>query len=416
MRQLLGSELVRGSVLLFVAGNFASLGNFVYNLAMGRMLKPAVYGELEAILSLSTLAAVPLGVLSIYIVKIVSVHWGQEKYGEAWSFLVVYRRRLLVIGLVGGLILIVFLPFLERFLNLETVWPVVFLSLSFLLGGLITVNNGGLQGTLSFGYLAANGIVGIGLKLFVGVFLVFSNFQLLGALLGPLAGGLTGFLLSVFELRVVFKGLELIDKSAVPVFHQKTFWPVLLASLSLTAMLTVDVILARHFFTEINAGGFAIVAVLGKIVFYGVGPIIAVMFPLVSSRASSGRSYIIPMLGSLAATFGIGSVITFVFFMAPKLILGLLFAGKYLVVAPYLGPYAFFMILFSADSILTYFLLSVSYYRPMGLLFLISLLQGSLIILFHGSIAALIWINILVAAFYLLVASGFVIHKERYVS
>ena len=55
VRRIYFSQLVRGSLFVFIAGNFASFGNFLYNLAMGRMLSPANYGELEAVLSLSVL-------------------------------------------------------------------------------------------------------------------------------------------------------------------------------------------------------------------------------------------------------------------------------------------------------------------------------------------------------------------------
>ncbi len=409
-------KLVKGVFFVFIAGNFASLGNFLYNLAMGRMLDPAVYGELEAILSLSSLIVVPLSVLSVFIVKIVSSYWGQHKYQEVQSFLTVYRRKLFSVGLSGSVILLLFGPLLIRFLNLNSVWSVVFLSLLFLLSGLTTVNNGGLQGVLSFGYLAINGIVGTGLKLLVSLSLVFLNFQLFGALFGPMFGGLIAFLLSIFELKKIFKGVNTADKKVSTLIFRDTFLPILFGSLALTILSTMDIILARHFFTQTISGEFAIIAVLGKIVFYAVGPIISVMFPLISSRASNGTPYILPLLGSLVMSLGVGSIIVFGFFMFPELILKILFAGKYSETAPYLGPYAFYMILFSIDSLLTYFLLSVSHYRPMPVLFIISLLQGGLIILFHNSISQLIWVNIFVAAFYLLIVSGFVIRKERHVS
>ena len=152
---------------------------------------------------------------------------------------------------------------------------------------------------------------------------------------------------------------------------------------------------------------------MGKIVYYAVGPISSVMFPLISSRANSGTPYLLPLLGSLSMVLGIGSIISFVFFMFPKVIFSILFAGKYLTVTSYLGPYSLFMILFSVNSVLTYFLLSVSYYKPMPLLFTISMLQGGLLILFHNSIDQFIWINIFVSLLYFTAASFFVWQKEK---
>lgn len=416
VRRLFKSELIRGSLLVFIAGNFGSFGNFLYNLAMGRMLPPAVYGELEAILSLSVLFAVPFSVLSVFLVKIVSSYWGQKKREEIRSFLTVYRKNLFIIGLTGGVLLLFFSSTIIKFLNLSSVLSVVFLILFFLLSGVTTINNSGLHGTLSFDYLAANSIIGSGIKLIISVFLVFLNFQLFGALFGPFLGSLLTFLLSVWELKNIFKGVVSTDKKVSSAVLKTTFFPTLFASLALTSFLTMDVILARHFFVQTVSGQYAVVAVLGKVVFYAVGPIISVMFPLISSRASNGEPYILPLLGSLIMSLGVGSVIIFIFFMFPEFILKMLFAGKYPETAQYLGPYAFFMILYSLNAILTYFLLSISYYRPMWLLFCLSLLQGILIILFHGSISQLIWINVSVTLLYFVVVSGLVCQRINFLS
>jgi O-antigen/teichoic acid export membrane protein len=313
-----------------------------------------------------------------------------------------------MIGLVGGTLLIILSPFIISFLNLNSVWSVVFLSLLFLLIGLTIVNNGGLSGTLSFGFLAINGIAGTATRLIVSVTLVFLNFRLAGAFSGSAIGSLIAFLLSVLELKTIFKGVALTKDKISPSVLKTTFFPTLFASLAITLFLTVDVILARHFFSESVSGEFAAVAVLGKIIYYALGPVISVMFPLISARAANGTSYILPLLGSLAMVFGVGSLIGFVFFMFPVFILNILFGGRYLNAAFYLGPYCLFMTIFSINSVLTHFLLSVSYFRPMGLLFSLSVFAGILMILFHGSIGQLIWINVSVSFLYFVVVSTLV--------
>ncbi len=411
VRRIYFSQLVRGSLFVFIAGNFASFGNFLYNLAMGRMLSPANYGELEAVLSLSVLSAVPLSVLSVFLVKIASSLWGQEKKSDIKSFLSDYRLKLFVVGLAGSVLLLFFSPFLIKYLNLSSVIPVIFLSLLFLLSGLSTVNNCGLQGTLSFGYTAVNGIAATAIKLVFSVILVFLNFQITGALFGSILGTLAGFLLSTWELKNIFKDVIGAQKVTLPAL-KITFFPSLFASLSFAVFLTVDVILARHYFSASLSGEYAAIATLGKIVYFAAGPVISVMFPLISSRAVSGKSYFLPLLGSLVMILGIGCIVSFIFWAFPGQLMALLFAGKYADAASYLGLYSFFMILFSVNSALTLFLVSVSYFRHMWLLFCVSMLQGIFIILFHSSISQVIWVNISVSFLYFVVVSSLVIKKE----
>ncbi|MDO8515465.1 MAG: hypothetical protein Q7S14_03115 [bacterium] len=178
IRRLMKSELLKGSFLIFIAGNLGNLGNFLYNLAMGRMLRPEVYGELEATLSLSSLIVVPFSILSLYMVKVVSSYWGSKNYNNISSFLANQRKKLFIIGAGGCLLILLLSPLLLRLLNSNSYFPVFFLAGAFLLSGLTTVNNGGLQGTLAFGFLTVNGIVSTAVKLIFSVILVYFNFQI----------------------------------------------------------------------------------------------------------------------------------------------------------------------------------------------------------------------------------------------
>ncbi|MDO8515464.1 MAG: hypothetical protein Q7S14_03110 [bacterium] len=211
------------------------------------------------------------------------------------------------------------------------------------------------------------------------------------------------------ELRLIIKNISQFKTVPGALPADKAFLPSLFAALGLTAFFTVDVILARHFLPAFEAGEYAVIATVGKIVYYAAGPIITVMFPIISSRMSSGTSYRLPLLGSLVISLGVGCVVVIAFYLFSGLIMGTLFGTKYLGAASFLAPYAFFTLLYTAGSILTYFLLSVSCYRPMVLLFGISLLQGIFIFIFHTSVSQIIGINILVASLYLLVVSFYAV-------
>src|SRR3990167_9871181 len=124
------------------------------------------------------------------------------------------------------------------------------------------------------------------------------------------------------------------------------------------------------------------------------------MFPLISSRVSGGQPYILPLLGTLVLSLFLSMGIIFSYFLFPKFIVGIIFGSQYYGIIPYLGIFSFFMMVYTINSILNYFLLSISYYEPMLKLFLISLLQGVLIYFFHNSLYDVIWVNILVSILY----------------
>lgn len=412
LRRVTNSTLIKGSLLMFIGNNVANFGNFLYNLFMGRLLGPEKYGELGAILSIMILISLPLGIFNLLLVKIISSYWGKKEIGAINSILVTLTPHLFFLGLIFTGVLLLSKTFLLDFLNLENFLPIIIVSLSFVLTGPSILARAALTGTLSFSYMTLNSLIETTLKVVISVVLVYLNFQLVGALLGPIIGGIVVYLLTLVELKAVLGGVKDLKKWRFErkMFHQ--FFSLFLGTLALTAFITVDIILVRHFFPSPIAGEYTALSTIGKIIYFIVGPVITVMFPVISSRASGGLPYIIPLLGTLVLSLGLTTVVMVVYFLFPQIIIGVLFGSKYFDIIPYLGIFSFFMTIYTINSILTHFLLSISYYRPIYPLFLISLLQGFFIFIFHDNIWQVIWVNTAVSILYLITISFFVAKKE----
>ena len=408
------SRLVRGSLFVFIANNTANFGNFLYSLFMGRMLTPHAFGDLGATLSILAIFSIPLSVFQLLMVKTISFYWGGRKTGVVKLLLHDLTPRLFLLGIFLTAITILFAGKLSIFLQLENALPLIIISLIFVLSFSATLNRATLQGTLSFSYLSANSIVEVILKLIVSILLVILNFGLVGAMMGTLIGAVGGYLLTVLELRILFSKYASEENVKAPKWlNWKTALPVLLTSLTITLFFTSDIILVKHFFAPDVAGEYVALSTVGKIIYYLIGPIISVMFPLVSGRAGNGTPYIMPLLGTLVFALGISSLLIFTYFLFPGLILSILYGGRYAGAIPYMGIFSFFITLLSVNSILTYFLLSISSGKPIYFLFLISLLQSVFIFFIHNSIREIIWINIFVSLLYFTAASFFVWQKEK---
>lgn len=412
-RRVFSSQLARGSVLVFVGTNIGNFLNFLYNIIIGRLLGPEKYGDLGAILSTISIFGVALSIFSLFTIKQVSSYWGKNEKGKIVSFLNYFTSKLFIFSIIGSLLLLLITPNIGHFLHLDNLLPVFIVAISFVLSGPATITRSVLQGTLSFFYVTINGIGETGMKLLISVILVLLNFGLTGALFGVLIGGIVGFLMSVVELKIILRDVKM-ENSHFLHFRTilKTFLPVILASLVMTFFLNIDIILVRHFFQAQVAGEYVALSTVGKISFYLISTIITVMFPVVSTRVSSGASYILPLLGTLVASLCLSIVVIFVYFISPKLIIGILYGEKYFGVIPYLIPFSFFIAIYSLNAVMTYFLLSISYYRAIYILFPVSLFQGLLIFIFHSSIIEIIWINILVSLVYLFVTLLFIFKKE----
>lgn len=414
VRRFYKSQLVRGSFFIFLAQNAANFGNFLYNLLMGRLLSAADYGNLGALLSFLSILAMPLAVFQLFIVKTVSSLSGKNDLQSTGRFISQMRWKVALIAVFSGLILYLAGQHIVRFLRLIDILPFYLIILMLVISPPAVLNRSVLHGLLKFPLLALNSLVEICLKLAVSVILVVFQFGLFGALFGTTIGALTSFILTAIELKLIFKG------SAVKNVDQKTVlpkwnevFPVALTTAALTIFFSMDVVLVRHFFDDLSAGQYVALSTLGRIPFYMVGPIVSVMFPIISGRVSNKSPYMLPLLGSLVLSLCVSLLFIFIYFFAPKLVITLFYGNRFLEVAPIMGIFAFFMSLYSLNSILTYFLLSVSTYKPLYILFFISLSPSVLIFINHQSLTVIVLINIFVSLIYLSFAAFFVYQKEK---
>lgn len=413
LKRLRGSTLVKGSLLIFIANNAVNFGNFLYNLFMGRFLGPEKYGELGAVLSILILVGVPLGILSLLITKIVSGFWGKRDLSQIYALYALLVPKLLLTGSAVGILLIVIQPFIAEFLHLESNLPILLIAGYLTFSFVATLNRSVLHGALKFPLITVNSLVEILTKLIIAVSLVLLNFGVTGALSGVLSGAAVSLIFTMIELRVLFRKVikSEVKKMEISMLIN-SFIPVLFVSLSLTSFFTIDVILVRHFFSSFTAGEYTALSTVGRISYYAAGPAIAVMFPLISGRAARGVTYILPLLGTLVFVLLVSSGLVFINFLFPRAVMSLLYGAKYSSLSSLLGIYSFFITIYAVNSVLTYFLLSVSFYKPLILLFLISMSQGIAILFFHNSISDVIWVNIITGLIYFATVLIFTVKKE----
>lgn len=411
IKRLTGSQLVRGSALIFLANNFVNFGNFLFNLVMARLLGKAVYGELGSLFSLYVLSAVPLSVFNIYIIKSVSSRLGQKDLKGIKSIHSWFLPKIFAVSLTLFLLFFISSFFISGFLKLSSPLPIIFIGLNFILAGLSSLNGSVLTGMLAFSLIALNGTVEVLSKLALSILVVLANWGLYGALIGITAGGLIRYFMSVVEISRLLPSYK---KNKPPVYSQniREIIPVIITTLILVSFLNADIILVRHFFSPVAAGEYVALSTLSKSIFYAAAPFVTVMFPIITKRKAGGDPYLLPLLGSLFGSAFISLIAILAFYLFPKFIVNLLFGSKYLNIIPYLVHFSFFTAIYALNHIVTYFLLSVSFNRALYILPIFPLLQTLLIFIFHKSVFTVISINILTSLLYLISAIILIWYKE----
>lgn len=401
LRRFFKSRLVISSLIMSFGAIIGGFVNYLYHLLMGRMLGPADYGLLVSLISLFSLLIIPSSSIGLVIVKFVSFFKGKKEFAAISILFKKITKKLLPFSLLFFLIFLMMSPIIISFLHLSSFLPLIIILIIILITIFSTINKAFLQGLLRFGWLTASGILEVLIKLLVAVIFVTWGFKVNGALFGLVLGGIIALFFTFVPLRSFFKtkreNLKINTKEilnfSVPVFF---------FTLSFTSLYTSDVILVRHFFPEQQTGFYAALSTLGKIIYFLAGPIISVMFPMISERHANGGKYKNLLLLSLGLVviiclFGI----SFYFFL-PSFIIRIFYGQPYLSVAPFLGFFAVFLSLYTLCFLFVSFFLSIHKTKVVILPIVAAILQIVLIWFLHQTLLGVVLISIGITALLLI--------------
>lgn len=373
-----------------VGGNmFTNVVNYLYHLVMGRLMGPVEYGVLASLYSvLYIISIVPMST-SFAMVKFVSSAKNEKELSSVYLALKKYVFKL---ALAGMLIVLLLSPFIARFLNLTgvvsvvTIGPILFFSL------ICLVNQATLQGILKFAGSAVPSFISSLLKLVFGVLLVILGWKSFGAMIGVLIAIASAYYLSSWFLK---RNINIIKGHK---FDLKPFFkyalPVLIQALAFTSFFTADVILVKHYFPGFEAGLYAALSMLGKIIYFATSPITATMFPIVSGRRSRNEGFKKVFLMSIVITFSVSLFIVAFYRFFPSLAIGLLYGQAYLVASGELFLMGLFMLFYTLSYFLVNFLLSLGEVKTAYLPLFFAVVQIVGIVLFHQTLGEVIKVSL----------------------
>ncbi len=358
-KQLLKHELISGSALLFVGGTIGAFLAFLFNFFLIHNLRVADYGIYASLVSLITLFYIPSQSLSTIIVRFATDYISKKETGKAAQF---YKTSFLFMTVVSVLILIVFLlcsSQIGMFFHITDKTLLILSGLSLALGYLSIVNNAYVMSFLRFGFQsllqALPGLVklaGIGFFFFIG----FSVFNSMAAVLLAFA---LPFIISFIPVLPLLK----VNAQKITInFGEIVSYavPAALTTLTLSSFTSSDVLLVKHFFPSHEAGLYAGLSLIGRVIFYFTGQIPLVMFPLIIKHYNEGKKFQNLLYIALLIVGIPALAITLFYFIFPSFTVKF-FLGKkeYMQIAGLLGFMGIFASIFSITNVFVNFFLSL---------------------------------------------------------
>ena len=393
--KVISHPLISGSAIVFGGTLFANLLHFIFNLFMSRTLSVSDYGTLASLVSVILLFALIADSFIPTVVHFSSAHFANKELGKASSIFFKISKLSFFIGVFIVIFFIALQGFISEFLKINNVFLIFLLSLTIFISFFYSVNRAMLQSMLAFKYLSLIGILGSFIKVVFGVSFIKMGFGVTGAMWASLFAFLVPYISSFIPLKFVFTKRTNDD----PVINFNTLikygGPATLSILGLTFFITSDIILVKRFFSVENAGIYAGLSLMGKIIYFFSAPVGLVMFPLIVQRHAKKENYKNIFILSVALVLSASLLITIFYYLFPEFIVSLILRREeYLVLKDILWIFGVFISLYSVASILTNFFLSIKRTKIFVPILVMSTLQIVLISLIHDSYMHVILISI----------------------
>ena len=383
---------------LFVSTIIVNAGNYGINLVLGRVLGPAEFAEASilatAVLMLSFIAVGFQLTAAKY-----SATFQAEGNNKKLSTLINWlSHRSYVLGIGLTVILILTSYAIKEFLHFKSIIPLILVMVCIPIYFHLSVSRGFLQGVEKFKRLAFTYISEMAVRLAVTFALVFIVIKMQGGwtseaiALGFLASFIATYFVSKQKKKNTRDKLQKQDLSLI----YKFVFVIGIYEFSQILINNSDIILVKHYFENEEAGLYAALALIGRVVFFATWTIVTLLFPKVIQKEKKGEKHSHLFWGSLLVVGGIGCSIIITCFVLDEFIIELLFGGAYLSVAPLLWKYAIATTLFACANVFAYYFMSLNKYFPVALSVIAGLAQIGLIIMFHQSMEQVITVQIII--------------------
>lgn len=298
----------------FLALTSVNVFNFGFHFAMSRLLGPSRYGGLAALVSIVAVLSIPLAAFEAAVIHVAAEH--PERSHRS------LLRGTIAAGLVGLLAWASVSAWTSYFLHIP-VTTVLLLAPWVMFAVINSAQEGILIGRRRYKAAGVGVLFGTGIvRLLSAVMLVEAGAGTAGAIASTAIGAAACAGILALPLRQQVMGEPL------TVDRQDLIRAVSGVS-GVTLLTSLDVWLARHFLTTVQAGYFSAAATAGRITLFLPSALLFVVFPRFASGSGGGLEAARELRRALLLTTVLSGTAAAVLIGAPHLVSGLLFGQRY---------------------------------------------------------------------------------------
>jgi O-antigen/teichoic acid export membrane protein len=382
---------VSSEQIFMISVFFVNGGNYVYNLVLARILGPSKFADVAVLVTfLLTLSFIAMTF------QLVTAKFSMLFSVKNFSiFVSLMYRNAIIIGVSLGLLLLLFSKELQSLLNTSSASMFVVFGLGVPLYFIMSINRVIFQGKKEFKYLSITYLTEMLSRLLVTFGFIF----LLGIQSAAIIalGIITSFGFGMLPFRSKVFRIAIKNKLQVVYRSQIKYFFLLTAFYELTQIIinNSDVLLVKHYFEPYNAGLYASLALIGRVVYFVAWMFVMLLLPKVIELKKEGKRTHAVLFNYMSYITYLSCIIVLGCFLFPETIIHVLFGERYLEISPLLWKYALATSLFAVSNIFAYYYLSLDKYIPVIISGFFGMLQFFLIIWFHETLEQVVQIQIL---------------------
>lgn len=398
---------LQASHVFMLSALIVNIGNYLYNLALGRLLGPEAFADAAILITFLLILSFMAMTLQLSVAKFT----GSFDGGKKDAFLRFSRKWSLVIGVIVGICIFFLATNLQGWFNTESAGMFRIFGMGVPIYFLMSVNRGYFQGEQEFIKLSITYQGEMLSRLFITLafilILPFRSSELVS--LGILISLIPGML--PFK-KIKSKVLPAIEKTELD--HLKKFILVT-AFYELTQIIinNGDILLVKHFFDSYAAGLYSSMALIGRGVYFVAWMFVMLLLPEVVKRNKEGKDTQRIFFKYLGMISLLVTGVVFLNLIFPEFIIQVLFGNAYLEIAGALWKYALASSLFALANVFVYYYLSLDRYLPVIVSGIFGALQLAVIYFQHSSLEAVVEGQIYVMLGLLIFQAGYFLYQIK---
>jgi O-antigen/teichoic acid export membrane protein len=395
-KQFLKHPLIYGSSIVVFGNLFANFFNFLFNLFMSRSLSVADYGVLASIISIIGFPALFANAITPMVMKFAGNYFATGELSMVRGLYMKIIRPLFLIALAIFFLFLIFIPQISNFFHIDNSLILILTDVMIFLIFISVINMSFLQAKLAFVFQVFTTLINTVLKFVLGFIFVVLGLSTTGAVIAMILALIASYIASFFPIKFIFN-----TKIKSPSVNSRELFsygiPSALTFLGLTSFISTDIILVKHFFNSHQAGLYAGISLISRVIFFVSAPIGTVMFPVIVQKHSRNENFTNTFKLSLLLVFLPSLLITVFYAIFPTFsVLFFLKKEEYLDASQFLAPFALFIALYSLLSILSNFYLSIKQTRVFIPIISGAILQTILIFFYHETFLQIINISLVI--------------------